>query len=256
VTPDPPDGLLLDISGCAHLFGSEARMVAQAAEIAGLSTLHALAGNPAAARALVRHGTPAQRRAEDVAALPVAALDLGEQATTALRRAGLKRVGDLVTRPASALAARFGESVVLRLRQMTGDVAAPLAPAWPKRRSRRKRALPNRSPGPTMCSTWPRILRQVAMQMEQRRLGGRCFALTLHRSDGARRVLAVETGQPTRDPPLVVRLLRERIESLADPIDPGFGFDAITLTVTAPSRWARGNPGWTAPKMRRTRSRP
>jgi protein ImuB len=76
------------------------------------------------------------------------------------------------------------------------------------------------------------LLRQVAMQMEQRRLGGRRFAVTLHRSDGARRVLAVETGQPTRDPPLVVRLLRERIESLADPIDPGFGFDAITLAVT------------------------
>ncbi|MFD2782040.1 Y-family DNA polymerase [Novosphingobium pokkalii] len=157
VTPDPPDGLLLDISGCAHLFGSEARMASQAAEIAGLSTLHALAGNPAAARALVRHGTPAQRRAEDVAALPVVALDLGEQATTALRRAGLKRLGDLVTRPASALAARFGESVVLRLRQMTGDVAAPLAPAWPKRRSRRKHTLPNRSRGQMMCSTWPRI---------------------------------------------------------------------------------------------------
>ncbi|MFC3671124.1 Y-family DNA polymerase [Novosphingobium pokkalii] len=233
VTPDPPDGLLLDISGCAHLFGSEARMASQAAEIAGLSTLHALAGNPAAARALVRHGTPAQRRAEDVAALPVVALDLGEQATTALRRAGLKRLGDLVTRPASALAARFGESVVLRLRQMTGDVAAPLAP----RVAEAPIAAEAHFAEPIartddVLDVAEDLLRQVAMQMEQRRLGGRRFALTLHRSDGARRVLAVETGQPTRDPPLVVRLLRERIESLADPIDPGFGFDAITLAVT------------------------
>jgi len=34
-----------------------------------------------------------------------------------------------------------------------------------------------------------------------------------------------------RDPAIVLRLLRERIETLADPIDPGFGFDAIGLAV-------------------------
>ncbi|WP_169474461.1 MULTISPECIES: DNA polymerase Y family protein [unclassified Novosphingobium] len=232
VTPDPPDGLLLDISGCAHFFGSEAKMVAKATEITGLSTIHALAGNPAAARALARHGTPAQRRAEDVAALPVSALDLGEAATTALRRAGLKRLGDLVTRPAPTLAARFGEGLVLRLRQVMGDVAAPLAPQPVQApiRAEARFAEPIARTDDVL-EVAEDLLRQVAAQMEQRRLGGRHFALTLHRSDGARRRLLVETGQPTRDPPLVVRLLRERIDSLADPIDPGFGFDAITLSV-------------------------
>nr|WP_107716164.1 MULTISPECIES: DNA polymerase Y family protein [unclassified Novosphingobium] len=232
VMPDPPDGLLLDISGCAHLFGSEANMVEKASEITALSTIHALACNPAAARALARHGTPAQRRAEDVAALPVAALDLSEEAASALRRAGLKRLGDLATRPAPALAARFGEGVVLRLRQLTGDVAAPLAPQ-PMQAPIRAEARFAEPIARTddVLEVAEDLLRQVAAQMEQRRLGGRRFALTLHRSDGARRRLQVETGQPTRDPPVLVRLLRERIDSLADPIDPGFGFDAITLAV-------------------------
>jgi len=45
------------------------------------------------------------------------------------------------------------------------------------------------------------------------------------------RDLAIETSLPTRDAALVDRLMRERIESLADPIDPGFGFDLMRLAV-------------------------
>ena len=42
----------------------------------------------------------------------------------------------------------------------------------------------------------------------------------------------VETGLPERQPGPILRLLRERIETLADPLDPGFGFDSIALAVT------------------------
>src|SRR3546814_15337982 len=53
----------------------------------------------------------------------------------------------------------------------------------------------------------------------------------LFRSDGDIRDLAVETGLPCRDPALLARLFRERVETLADPLDPGFGFDLIRLSV-------------------------
>ena len=38
-------------------------------------------------------------------------------------------------------------------------------------------------------------------------------------------------GAPTRDPGVLTRLFRERIDALADPLDPGFGFDLIRLAV-------------------------
>jgi protein ImuB len=41
VATDPPDGLILDITGCAHLFGGEAVLAAQAVADAGLTTRHA-----------------------------------------------------------------------------------------------------------------------------------------------------------------------------------------------------------------------
>ncbi len=49
------------------------------------------------------------------------------------------------------------------------------------------------------------------------------------RADGAVRRIAVETGRPVRDPKIVERLFRERLKSLPDPLDPGFGFDLIRL---------------------------
>src|SRR3546814_11299495 len=67
--------------------------------------------------------------------------------------------------------------------------------------------------------------------LEERRKGGRRFIARLFRSDGDIRDLAVETGLPCRDPALLARLFRERVETLADPLDPGFGFDLIRLSV-------------------------
>ena len=73
VALDPPDGLLLDLTGVAHLFGGESALVAQAVSATGLATRHALADHAATARALARYGGVG---AADPRALPVAALEL------------------------------------------------------------------------------------------------------------------------------------------------------------------------------------
>src|SRR3546814_20230197 len=67
--------------------------------------------------------------------------------------------------------------------------------------------------------------------MAERGKGGRQFRATFFRSDGLARAIAVETGAPTRDAELVLRLFAARINALRDPLDPGFGFDMIRLSV-------------------------
>ncbi|MGH6785896.1 MAG: Y-family DNA polymerase [Novosphingobium sp.] len=228
VSADPPDGIVLDITGCAHLFGGEAALAERAVALAGYTARHALAGSAAAARALARHGG-----GSDVMALPVAALELEEEALAALRRAGLRSIGDLARRPSPALAARFGEAAVTRLRQLTGELASPIEP-W---RAPAPIRLTARFAEPIartddVLEAIEDLLMSAAREMEERGLGGRRFAVLLHRSDNQRRRLAIDTAQPVRDPAVVLRLLRERIETLADPLDPGFGFDAIELAVT------------------------
>src|SRR6187431_1318312 len=57
---DPPDGLFLDITGCAHLFGGEAEMcrdLMQRLRRQGFHTHVAVAGNPGCAYAVARYGT-------------------------------------------------------------------------------------------------------------------------------------------------------------------------------------------------------
>ncbi|SFF89959.1 protein ImuB [Novosphingobium sp. CF614] len=229
---DPPDGIVLDITGCAHLLGGERELAGRAAELAGYTVRHALADNAAAARALARYGTRRGQGGEDVHALPVAALELPGPALVALRCAGLYRIGDLARRPMAGLAARFGEAAVAGLRRLLGETAAPIAPhAAPVPIRAEARFAEPIARTDDVLDVIEDLLVRLERDMAARRIGGRRFVATLCRSDGARRRLAVETGQPVRDPATVMRLMRERIETLADPLDPGFGFDAIVLAV-------------------------
>src|SRR3546814_14148134 len=64
-----------------------------------------------------------------------------------------------------------------------------------------------------------------------RKQGGRRFEAMFFRTDGLMRRLRIETGLPMRDAKAMIRLFRERLDSLNDPLDPGFGFDLVRLYV-------------------------
>jgi protein ImuB len=236
VAPMPPDALLLDISGTAHLAGGEAPL-AHAARAAigalGIATAHAFAATPAAALALARFvGKPVPDEAAAVRALPVAALGLPPDSELALRRAGLTRVGDVAARPLASLAARFGADAVRALGRLTGDAQDPLAPV----RLPPPLVFERRFPEPVarvdyMLHALAALCETGAGQLARRAEGGRRFEIQLFRSDGELQSLSVETGRPTRDPAVVMRLVGERLEALADPLDPGFGYDLLRLSV-------------------------
>lgn len=236
VALDPPDMITLDITGCAHLFGDEAQMAADAeARLSrlGLDTRHAFAATPEGARALARfQTTPAASVDAALRRLPVAALQLGEEAETALRRAGLKTIGDLAARPTAPLSARFGEDATAALDRLLGRADSrivPLRPA-PELFFERRFAEPIGHVDLAL-QVIAELAEDAAKALDERRAGGRRFATRLYRSDGAVRDLAVEASLPMRDPAALMRLFGERVASLADPIDPGFGFDMIRLAV-------------------------
>jgi protein ImuB len=250
VALDPPDGLILDISGCAHLWDGEEELVsALAARLAhhGFTLRLALAETPDKARALARHGgellrvdrrTPPgmlqEARASYSAPLPIAALDLSEEHSTALRRAGLYTVADLAARPRAPLSARFGKSMVRKLARVLGEEDIRISP----RRVPPALFLIHRFAEPAartdhILATLQALSEDAETELRERGQGGRCFTLSLFRSDGDTRRLTIETGRPTRDPALLMRLFRERIDALNDPLDPGFGYDAVRLDVAS-----------------------
>jgi len=243
----PPDGITLDIAGAAHLFGGEPGLAAQAEEAfaaIGMNVRMAMASTAEGAQALARHAPlPIADERHALRALPVVALGLDAEATLALRRAGLKAIGDVAARPAASIAARFGAEAVTALRRLLGEEQAPIDPlAHPAPLHFERRFAEPVALQASIAACFLDLLHASARELEERGLGGRRFVLTLFRSDGARHRLAIETGLPTRDPAPVLRLFDERIAALADPLDPGFGYDRITLFLPVTEPLAASQP--------------
>ena len=241
VMVDASDGLTLDITGCAHLFGGEMALRAYLSKRlhrAGLHTRTVIAGSPDTARALARFGNLgnvlAGGEAAAVRGLPIAALGLPEKDRAAISRAGLKTIGALADRPEQVFSGRFGEAMTLRLNRLQGLAPAPLTP---------RRIIPMLWTERGFVEPIGRIediehalaelVREACERLSERREGGRVFEAVFHRADGAVRRITVETGRAMRDPAVVLRLFRERLETLADPLDPGFGFDLMRLSLLA-----------------------
>ncbi|MDQ0512037.1 protein ImuB [Angulomicrobium amanitiforme] len=239
VALDAPDGLVLDITGCAHLFGGEAAMrVRLLAHLHrhGLGAGAVVAGTPDAARALVRAGrggiVAPGGEARAVAPLPVLRLGVDEAVVTGLSRAGLKTIGDLAERPATPLAARFGAELLTRLNRTLGHEDIRIVPRrpLPAAIAERRFAEPI-ARAEDIEATLALLVDDLALMLEARGEGGRAFEAAFFRADGAVRRLTIETARPSRDGAALARLWHEKIEALADPIDPGFGFDLVRLAV-------------------------
>lgn len=236
---DEPHGLVLDVTGCAHLFGGEAGLVeglAQDMGSLGFCARIALAGTPDCARALARFspggvfGSGEEKAA--VGHLPLAALECGDETLLALNRAGLKTLGDVAARSSRAFAARFGADFSRRIERLFGHEDVRIKPlrSPPDCMVERHFAEPlaqREQIDAALCD----LMLETARLLERRGEGGRAFEAHFFRADGVVRRLQVETLRPMRDPKILRRLFQEKLDALADPLDPGFGFDALRLAV-------------------------
>jgi protein ImuB len=234
VAPSPPCGLLLDISGAAYVFGGrEDRLsddLAQRFTGMGFALRRALSASSSAALALAAYGLDEGQ----VHALPVSALRTGPDIHHALRRAGLPCIGDVASRPRAVLAARFGKGMTDALAQLLGEIDTPIIP----RRTPPMVHVQARFAEPLGHADAARnaifeLAEDAANELNLRGQGARSIEAALFRCDGHVARLMVETAAPTRDTALIMRLFEERIAGLNDPLDPGFGYDMITLGVTA-----------------------
>jgi protein ImuB len=239
VACDAPDGLLLDISGCTHLYGGEHELVADLGERiarAGFAYNIAIAGTIGAAWAAAHFGEPASYPPGEernlLAPLPLGALRLQADTVVALARVGLKRIGDIVDLPRAPLTARFGADVLRRLDRALGSEHEPLNPRLPVAPyvAEQRFAEPI-AREQDVLGTIERLAGRLKFALERRGDGARRIELTLFRTDGAVRRLAAGTSRPLRDAGDIRALFVERLAALADAFDPGFGFDMARLSV-------------------------
>ena len=254
---DAPDGLMLDISGCAHLFGGEAALcrdlVARLGEH-GFEARVAVADTPGCAWAIARHGAlpvvPRGGAREALLPLPLAALRLEPNIVAALAQVGLKRIGDVLEEPRAPLAARFGEIFVRRLDQALGDEDEPITPCLPvPRYIAEQRFAEPIALERDVLGTIEHLAQELARALERRGEGVRLLQLALFRADGKVKRIEVGAGEPLRDAARMMRLFVDRLAAVGEDCDPGFGFDAVQLLALAAERLDPAQTGFGVPNQ-------
>jgi protein ImuB len=244
-TLDAPDGLLVDVTAVAHLFGGEERLIADAQvcfAARGLAARMAIAPTAGAAWALAHYGasgailSPQDDIASALAGLPVTALRLNEDMLTVLRRLGLKRIGDLTGRfgkstGRDALHRRFRRkspeaNPLVRLDQLLGRVPEPLLPVAPVTIPLVQRRLmePIRHSA-LLDAVIADLAADMVRLLEGLGQGARRLELGMWRVDGEVALRRVELAAATREAPHIARLFSARTED----VDAGFGIETVRL---------------------------
>jgi len=234
VALDPPSGLLLDATGCTHLWGGEQAylddIVARLAE-KGFEARGGIADTLGAAWAIARFGKeqailPPGRQHKALAALPPAALRLEKETLERLQKLGLYTIGTFISMPRTVLRRRFGEGLLLRIRQAVGleeETLLPIRPIAPY-----IERLPCLEPIRTAKGieiALRHLLGKLCDRLAQEGKGIRRAVLTYFRIDGKTGSIAMGTHRATATVSHLFKLFGLKIAQ----INPALGIELFEL---------------------------
>jgi protein ImuB len=231
----PPDGLIFDITGVAHLFGGEAGLARDLLTRLKAQEFHArigIADTVGGAWAASRYGKtpiiPSGGMAEALAPLPLAALRLAPEIRGGLIQLGLKTIGDIMARPRAPLTARFGAELMLRLDQAMGRDEEPITPRLPLPPFSVEQGFPEpllRDEDLTVVLA--QLTEQLCDLLEKRGQGARQMLASFFGVDGTVNRLQIGTSRPLREAARLHRLFTDKFALVQ--WDNAFGFDRIRL---------------------------
>ena len=203
--PDRPDGVWIDATGCSHLFGGEASMLADVVERLdrdGVTSRAAIADTAGAAWATARYAkaaitvVPAGETVAALRPLPIAALRLNGETIAGLTRLGFDRIEQLLDAPRAPLSLRFGRGVIRRIDQALGRVSESIDPVASPDLVAARLAFPEPLLTPEALSgVIARLSSLVCAELERRAEGARRLDLTFERVDRTRQTICIGTAR-------------------------------------------------------------
>jgi protein ImuB len=231
---DSPDGLILDISGCAHLWGGENAYLKEIVirlRSKGYDVRAAMADTIGSAWAVSRFGKikpiiEGNGQAEALLSLPAAALRLEPQVLERLQKLGLRTIGSFITMPRSVLRRRFGQTILQRLDQALGNENEPIQSLLPLEPYQER--LPSLEPIRTVTGieiAIQRLLEILCKRLQQEGKGIRTAVFKGYRIDGKIVQMEIGTNLASHNINHLFKLFELKISTL----EPALGIELFIL---------------------------
>lgn len=241
---DPPDGLILDASGCAHLWGGErayVETILQRIRSIGYEARGAMADTIGAAWGLSRYGPSRQwvqssDQKSILADLPVSALRLDKAVLHQLHQLGIRKIQQFMDLPRASLRRRWGPEVLTRLDQFWGNQWETLSPFQPEiPYQERLYSLEPINTAVGIRIAIEKLLASLCQRLEKESKGARQIKLSSYRVDHQVQQVQIHMSNPSRDAQHMLRLFQDRIAE----IKPGLGIELFVMEAPAvlPLSW-------------------
>jgi protein ImuB len=228
VSIDSQEGIIMDVTGCAHLWGGEIkylRDIHSRLKNKGYDVRISIADSIGAAWAIAHYGSDSTivekgKQMEALLPLPPSALRLEPNIVDRLHKLGLHNIRRFIRMPRPALRRRFGQELILRLDQALGYEEEPIIPVQPIEAWRDR--LPCLEPIVTATGieiALRLLLDSICQKMKLEGMGFRNALFTCFRTDGKTEKIEIGTHRATQNAKHLYKLFEDKI-SLIEP-EPG-----------------------------------
>ncbi len=234
VAIDLPQGLLMEVTGCAHLWGGESKYMASIESrlnAKGYGVTMALADTPGVAWGMARYGAEPLRvesgkHDQVLERLPPESLRLDNETIERLHKLGLHRIGQFVNMPKHVLRRRFGQSLLDQIEKAQGWQIDELVPVvLPVEYEERLPCLEPIVTREGIVIALERLLVELCGRLQREQKGLRRACMKGYRVDGKVVELKIGTHRPTHHVSHLMKLFDHKISS----IDPGLGIELFIL---------------------------
>lgn len=234
VSIDLPDGLLLDASGCSHLWGGDLPYlddITHKLNTRGYDVRAAMAETVGVAWAIARFGSesfivPSGRHIKALMSLPPEALRIEPDVAGRLHKLGLHQVKQFIHMPRASLRKRFGLPFLHQLDKAIGQAIELIEPVVPVEPYQER--LPCMEPIVTATGieiALQRLLEILCLRLQQEEKGIRAAVFKGYRVDGKVEQVDIVTSRPSH----TVKHLFKLFEFKLSTIEPALGIELFVL---------------------------
>jgi protein ImuB len=234
VAVDFPDGLLLDASGCSHLWSGDipyVKEIIKRLNARGYDVRAAMANTVGTAWAVARFGKEPlivsnNKHIEALMSLPPESLRLEADVVERLHKLGLHQINQFIRMQRSSLRRRFGQHFLMRLDQALGQEIELLEPVQPVEPYQER--LPCLEPIVTATGieiALRQLLETLCFRLQQEQKGLRSSLFKGYRVDGKVEQISIGTNRPSHNLNHLLKLFENKIST----IEPALGIELFIL---------------------------